>query len=94
MSWHHFRRGDLVHIEWLGRKVAGRIRLASPNGQSLMLAFDAMLEGYAGMMPVLWDSAHQLFRDLVKGETACLRPESEIDELREKRNDEPPPRLN
>ena len=50
-----FRAGDAVMITYDGRTVPGTITLASPNGVSLMLAFDALLGGHVGMMPVLGD---------------------------------------
>ena len=49
------KTGDLVTIECEGRTVDGWIILASKNGASLMLGFEAMLGGHVGMMPVLRD---------------------------------------
>ena len=31
--------------------------LASPNGHSLIVAFDALVHGYMGMMPLLWEDS-------------------------------------
>lgn len=45
-----FRAGDHVSIGYGGRKVAGKVRLASPNGRSLILEFDGVLGGFAGAM--------------------------------------------
>lgn len=48
-----FRRGDFVIIGADGREVRGMVGLASENGRSLMLLFDAMIGGWVGAMPVL-----------------------------------------
>jgi hypothetical protein len=58
-----FRRGDLIRIRYKDREVEGVVLIASENGNSLMLAFDALLGGYIGTMPVLWDGEE--FRDLL-----------------------------
>jgi hypothetical protein len=46
------KTGDKVQIECDGRSVPGTVLLASKNGKSLMLSFEAVLDGHAGMMPV------------------------------------------
>jgi hypothetical protein len=61
------KTGAAVRITHAGRTVRGAVKLASPNGRSLMLEFDALLGGYAGMMPVL-QGDDGTYRDLVKGE--------------------------
>lgn len=48
-----FSTGDQVVIEAEDRVVPGEIILASDSGISLMLSFEAILFGYAGVMPVL-----------------------------------------
>lgn len=50
-----FRTGDAVRIECAGQSVSGLVLFASGNGKSLMLSFDAMIDGCVGMMPVLQD---------------------------------------
>lgn len=62
-SEHHpapipFRRGDYAHITYKGRTVVAFVAMASANGGSLMLMFDAMLGGYVGVMPVNWINDH------------------------------------
>lgn len=47
-----FRSGDSVDITADGRTLAGMVTLASPNGVSLMLEFDGMLDGHLCAMPV------------------------------------------
>ena len=61
MAW---RTGDQVHIVLDGVLVDGVVTLASPNGRSLMLAFNAVLGGHVGMMPVLQHD-DGVFRSLV-----------------------------
>jgi hypothetical protein len=59
------RRGDFVTLEVSvdenGRPetVSGMVILASANGASLMIAFDAIIDGCVGMMPLgLCTAAH------------------------------------
>ena len=56
-------KGARVKIRFKGREVEGVVVLASENGNSLALEFEALLGGYAGMMPVLdWGDG---YRDLI-----------------------------
>jgi hypothetical protein len=50
-----FRKGDRVKIGWEGRTINAEVLIASPNGKSLMLQFEAIIGGYVGMMPVVQD---------------------------------------
>jgi uncharacterized membrane protein len=59
------KRGDHVWIERDGQKVRAMVTLASPNGDSLMVMFDALFHGYAGMMPLLRENGE--YCDLVEG---------------------------
>lgn len=46
-------RGDFVVLTTdTGRRVEAMVVLASPNGRSLMLMFDAMIGGWLGQMPI------------------------------------------
>jgi hypothetical protein len=47
------RTGDEVLIECAGVEIAGTVLLASTNEKSLMLGFEAILDGHVGTMPVL-----------------------------------------
>lgn len=47
--------GDKARVTFDGRTVDAVVILASANGVSLMLAFDAMLGGYVATMPVLYE---------------------------------------
>lgn len=62
------RTGDAVFIQCAGAHVPGTVLLASSNGKSLMLAFDGLLDGHLGMMPVLMNEHgeyHALATDAV-----------------------------
>jgi hypothetical protein len=65
-----FKKREWVRLTFESRTVKAKVVLASPNGESLMLSFDAMLGGYAGQMPVLWvDGA---FRDLITSQLVTI----------------------
>lgn len=68
-----YRIGQDVTIECNGRTVAGEVVFASSNGKSLMLGFDAMLEGHIGMMPVLRND-DGLYTSILNGVAVKLRP--------------------
>jgi hypothetical protein len=61
MPW---SKGDRVVLSVDGRDVDAVIVLASANGASLMVAFDAWLDGCVGMMPLLSD-ADGTYRNIV-----------------------------
>lgn len=50
-----FQRGDFVEITADDRTVDGMVTLASPCGKSLIVMFDAMLDGHVGAMPLVGD---------------------------------------
>jgi len=47
------RVGDQVRLTVEGQTVTGSVILASPNGRSLAVEFEAILAGAVGMLPVL-----------------------------------------
>jgi len=51
------KRGETVRLTFAGRTVDAFVALASPNGRSLFLMFDAVVGGYVGGLPLLWDGA-------------------------------------
>jgi hypothetical protein len=59
-------RGDVVTLTVEDRTVDAKVVLASPNGRSLILAFEAMLDGHVGMMPVFQDD-DGIYRALISG---------------------------
>lgn len=46
------RRGDFVRVTADGRTVRAMVTLASTNGRSIMVMFDARLGGWLGAMPL------------------------------------------
>lgn len=66
-----FRTGDAVVIGYGERTVPGIVKLASPNGQSLMLQYEAILGGFVGAMPVLGDDRGG-YRDLIFGQPVTV----------------------
>jgi len=65
------KAGDRVRITYRGRSVVGKVILASANGASLALEFEAFLGGYAGMIPVMRDG-DGIYRDLIASEPVQL----------------------
>jgi hypothetical protein len=69
-DWTVFRPGERVSATVNGQTFEAVLRIASPNGRSLMLSFDRavwLVDGmYAGMMPVLQDD-DGVYRELVDG---------------------------
>jgi hypothetical protein len=47
------RTGDAIEITCEGRTVPGVVKMASPNGRSLFITFEAWIAGHVGQMPVL-----------------------------------------
>jgi hypothetical protein len=65
-----FKTNDLVWIGCDDRTVEGVVILASENAKSLMLGFEAILDGHVGMMPVLLTDG--VYRSIVTGEAIAL----------------------
>ena len=65
------KRGDFVRIERGEAKMEAMVTLASPCGGSLMVMFDGMFCGFAGMMPLLRDD-EGVYRDLVTSQPVAL----------------------
>jgi hypothetical protein len=68
---HQWHTGDRCIITADGNTVDARVILASPNGRSLMLEFDAILLGHVGTMPVL-AGEDDVFRSIVTGDEVTL----------------------
>jgi hypothetical protein len=58
-------RGDRVRLSCEGRTVEATVLLASDNGRSLMLEFEAILAGHVGMMAVLGEGDPPRYRSLI-----------------------------
>lgn len=67
-----YKKGDRVLIEAGSRTVSGTILIASPNGVSLMLQFEAMIGGHVGMMPVM-HQADDCYASIMDGQTVRLK---------------------
>jgi len=65
-----WKTGESLRIVFQDSTVEGYVVLASTNGRSLMLGFETILGGYAGMMPVLEEQG--VFRDLITRSTVTL----------------------
>jgi hypothetical protein len=68
-----WRQGDRVLIAIGSDSTPGVVILASPNGRSLMLEFEAVLHGHVGTMPVLKEE-DGCFRSIVTQEVVELTP--------------------
>jgi len=71
------RTGDPVVITYDSRTVRGTVKLASSNGRSLVLEYEAILGGFLGIMPALMDDDGS-FRDLLFGRPIVI---SHIDQV-------------
>lgn len=69
-----FQRGDFVEISAAGDSIKGMVTLASPNGKSLMVMFDGMIDGHLTAMPLSYDDASEGFISLLSGTPVALRP--------------------
>lgn len=70
------KRGEFVLITCKGRTVEGMVTLASPNGRSLIVMFEAILDGHAGKMPV-FQHDDGTFAALITGEAVEIRRKQE-----------------
>jgi hypothetical protein len=68
---HQWRQGDRVLIAVGSDRMPAVVILASRNGKSLMLEFEAVLHGHVGTMPVLQEEDGS-FRSVVTGEVVEL----------------------
>jgi hypothetical protein len=61
------KTGDKLRLTCDGRTVAGWVIMASPNGRSLAVGFEAILLGHVGVMPLLQED-DGVYRALIGGE--------------------------
>ena len=71
-----FIKGDAIEVVYKGHTVEGTVIFASPNGLSLMLGFEALLGGHAGMMPVTMRNDSDGFSIIDGTEITIRRKES------------------
>jgi len=65
----NLQKGDrvLIHLpRETARTVEALVLVASGNGKSLMLSFDALFSGYLGLIPLLWSDEEQGYIDLIQ----------------------------
>ena len=67
------KTGDRVSLDFEGRTINASVALASENGFSLMLAYEGILGGYVGMMPVLWKGPRAGYRDMIGDRRVAIR---------------------
>lgn len=68
-----FASGERVLLEMEGRAVSATVILASGNGRSLMLSFEALLDGCVGMMPVSDNVGTGQFINIMTGHSLTIR---------------------
>lgn len=61
--WHRGQRCKLTTPT--GKSTEAEVILASPSGISLCLKFEAIMDGWAGMAPILWRDESQAWADLM-----------------------------
>lgn len=64
------KTGDKVRIVYGDQRVDGVAMMVSANGNSLMLRFEAIIDGHVGMMPVLRQDG--VYRSVVTGSVVEL----------------------
>jgi hypothetical protein len=71
-----YKRGDFVQLTIDGLTLRAMVALASPNGASLMVMFDGLLDGCVGMMPLLAhdDGYHNLMTGRAVGVAPDVKP--------------------
>jgi len=68
-----FTAGQSVEITCEGRTVEGTMRVTSDNGISLIVEFEALLAGHAGLMALMWAGAGE-YRSLINGVAVSVAP--------------------
>lgn len=69
-------KGAQLTVTYQGQTTRAVALLASDNHQSAMLGFDAMLGGYLGMMPILWNEQRGIYLDLIVGAEVTVEARS------------------
>ena len=75
-TFEQWAAGDSGWITYDDRSVPMQVIIASENGISLLVSFEALLGGYAGTMPLVWMSQECEFRCLIKQHCAVLTKEA------------------
>jgi hypothetical protein len=73
-----FRAHDRVRLSYRRWVVEAEVVLASDNGMSLLLTFEALLGKHAGAMPVLFEDGG--FRSIIDGAPVTLSKMEDTDD--------------
>ena len=65
-------RGEFAWVTYRGKTVRVMCTLLSPNGESAIIMFDAMLGGHLGMMLITWRDDR--YESLIEGEPLVMTP--------------------
>lgn len=74
-----FDEHDPVVVTFEGRTVTAAVVAKGKDGTALALAFEAILGGYVGWMPVLWDPATG-YTDLLGGRLVAITRLADFDD--------------
>lgn len=70
-------RDAFVFVTYEGKTTEAEVYMRSDNGKSVVLRFDAMLGGYVGMMPIMWEEMEPppgRYIDLINGKPLVVTP--------------------
>lgn len=67
-----WKTGDACTVTAEGRSVPGKILLASGNGLSLFVEFEAILHGHVGQAPLSWEPRLGEFVSIATGREFVL----------------------
>jgi hypothetical protein len=68
----YYKKGDDIEVTCQGRTADGKVLMASPNSQSLMISFDMICGGHVGKMPVTMTSEISGF-SIIDGTEVTIR---------------------
>jgi hypothetical protein len=66
--------GDRVRLTCAGRSVVATVLAASENQRSLIFAFEAVLAGHVGMMPVAGEGDPPRYSTLIGDQPVTISP--------------------
>jgi len=68
-----FKLGDEIEIDCDGRVEEGQVVFGSKNGISLVIGYEAILQGFVGTMAIMWDEEEARWFNALTGETIGIR---------------------
>jgi len=67
-------KDDAVLVTCGGRTVPAKVEMISSNQVSILISFDGMLGGNAGMMPAQrWDTERNVYRSIIDGSEITVK---------------------